>query len=727
VVVSSHYVLLYNKIYKKEELSLAGREYPLDRTRNIGIMAHIDAGKTTLTERILFYTGVNYKIGDTHEGTATMDWMEQEQERGITITSAATTCHWTLQEHAKKKAGALENRINIIDTPGHVDFTVEVERSLRVLDGAVGVFCAKGGVEPQSENVWRQADTYNVPRMAFINKMDILGANFYGAVDQIKTRLGKNAVPLQLPIGKEDEFKGIIDLFEMQAYIYNDDKGEDISIEAIPEDMKDDAEMYRTDMIEKICETDDELMMLYLEGEEPTTEQLKAALRKATCNVVIIPVLCGSAYKNKGVQKLLDAVLEYMPAPTDIPSIQGTDLDGNPMERHSSDEEPFSALAFKIMADPFVGKLAFFRVYSGSINSGSYVLNATKDKKERVGRILQMHANKREEIDKVYAGDIAAAVGFKFTTTGDTICDEQHPVILESMEFPEPVIDVAIEPKDKASQGKMGEALAKLAEEDPTFRTSTNQETGQTIISGMGELHLEIIVDRLLREFKVQANVGAPQVAYKETFTRAVDIDSKYAKQSGGRGQYGHCKVKFEPMDANAEKTFEFVSTVVGGAIPKEYIPAVGAGIEEASHAGILGGFPVLGVKATVYDGSYHDVDSNEMAFKIAGSMAFKEAMQKAGAVLLEPIMRVEVSTPEDYMGDVIGDINSRRGRIEGMDDIGGGKLVRGFVPLSEMFGYSTDLRSKTQGRGSYSMFFDKYEPVPKSVQDKVISAKTGK
>ncbi|BCN32774.1 elongation factor G [Anaeromicropila herbilytica] len=706
---------------------MAGRDYPLERTRNIGIMAHIDAGKTTLTERILYYTGVNYKIGDTHEGTATMDWMEQEQERGITITSAATTCHWTLQEHAVKKNGALENRINIIDTPGHVDFTVEVERSLRVLDGAVGVFCAKGGVEPQSENVWRQADTYNVPRMAFINKMDILGANFYGAVDQIKTRLGKNAVPLQLPIGKEDEFKGVIDLFEMQAYIYNDDKGENITIEPIPEDMKDDAEMYRTDMIEKICETDDELMMLYLEGEEPSTEQLKAALRKATCNVTIIPVLCGSAYKNKGVQKLLDAVLEYMPAPTDIPSIQGTDLDGNPMERHASDEEPFSALAFKIMADPFVGKLAFFRVYSGSINSGSYVLNATKDKKERVGRILQMHANKREELDKVYAGDIAAAVGFKFTTTGDTICDEQHPVILESMEFPEPVIDVAIEPKDKASQGKMGEALAKLAEEDPTFRTSTNQETGQTIISGMGELHLEIIVDRLLREFKVQANVGAPQVAYKETFTKAVDIDSKYAKQSGGRGQYGHCKVKFEPMDANAEKTFEFVSTVVGGAIPKEYIPAVGAGIEEASHAGILGGFPVLGVKATVYDGSYHDVDSNEMAFKIAGSMAFKEAMQKAGAVLLEPIMRVEVSTPEDYMGDVIGDINSRRGRIEGMDDIGGGKLVRGFVPLSEMFGYSTDLRSKTQGRGSYSMFFDKYEPVPKSVQDKVIAAKTGK
>lgn len=688
-------------------------------------MAHIDAGKTTLTERILFYTGVNYKLGDTHEGTATMDWMEQEQERGITITSAATTCHWTLEDHAKKKAGAEEHRINIIDTPGHVDFTVEVERSLRVLDGAVGVFCAKGGVEPQSENVWRQADTYNVPRMAFINKMDILGADFYNAVDMIKTRLGKNAVPLQLPIGKEDDFKGIIDLFEMEAYIYNDDKGEDIQVVEIPEDMKDDAELYRSDLVEKICETDDDLMMMYLEGEEPTVEQLKAALRKATCNVSIIPVCCGSAYRNRGVQKLLDAVIEYMPAPTDIESIKGVDMEGNEIERHSSDEEPFSALAFKIMADPFVGKLAFFRVYSGSVNSGSYILNATKGKKERVGRILQMHANKREELDKVYSGDIAAAVGFKFTTTGDTICDEQHPVILESMEFPEPVIDVAIEPKTKAGQGKMGEALAKLAEEDPTFRAYTNQETGQTIISGMGELHLEIIVDRLLREFKVEANVGAPQVAYKESFTKAVEVDSKYAKQSGGRGQYGHCKVRFEPMDANAEKTFEFVSSVVGGAIPKEYIPAVGQGIEEASKAGILGGFPVLGVKATVYDGSYHEVDSSEMAFKIAGSMAFKDAMHKAGAVLLEPIMRVEVTTPEDYMGDVIGDINSRRGRIEGMDDIGGGKMVKGFVPLSEMFGYSTDLRSKTQGRGNYSMFFDKYEPVPKSVQEKVIAAKT--
>ena len=706
---------------------MAGREYPLERTRNIGIMAHIDAGKTTLTERILYYTGVNYKIGDTHEGTATMDWMEQEQERGITITSAATTCHWTLQENCRPKNGALEHRINIIDTPGHVDFTVEVERSLRVLDGAVGVFCAKGGVEPQSENVWRQADTYNVPRMAFINKMDILGANFYGAVEQIKTRLGKNAICIQLPIGAEDEFKGIIDLFEMQAYIYNDEKGEDISIVEIPEDMKDDAELYRTELVEKICELDDDLMMEYLEGEEPSVEKLKKALRKGTCECTAIPVCCGTAYRNKGVQKLLDAILEFMPAPTDIPSIKGVDMDGNEIERHSSDDEPFAALAFKIMTDPFVGKLAFFRVYSGTLNSGSYILNATKGKKERVGRILQMHANKRQELDRVYSGDIAAAVGFKLTTTGDTICDDQHPVILESMEFPEPVIDIAIEPKTKAGQGKMGEALAKLAEEDPTFRAKTDPETGQTIISGMGELHLEIIVDRLLREFNVEANVGAPQVAYKETFTKAVDVDSKYAKQSGGRGQYGHCKVHFEPMDANAEETFKFESTVVGGAIPKEYIPAVGAGIEEASKAGILGGFPVLGVKATVFDGSYHEVDSSEMAFKIAGSLAFKDAMNKAGAILLEPIMKVEVTMPEEYMGDVIGDINSRRGRIEGMDDIGGGKMVRAFVPLSEMFGYSTDLRSKTQGRGNYSMFFDKYEPVPKSVQEKVIAERKGK
>ena len=703
---------------------MAGREYPLERTRNIGIMAHIDAGKTTTTERILYYTGVNYKIGDTHDGTATMDWMEQEQERGITITSAATTCHWTLQDHCKPKKGALEHRINIIDTPGHVDFTVEVERSLRVLDGAVAVFCAKGGVEPQSENVWRQADTYNVPRMAFINKMDILGANFYGAVDQMKDRLGANVAVLQLPIGKEDDFKGIIDLFEMEAYIYNDEKGEDISIVEIPEDMKEEAELYHTELIEKICELDDDLMMQYLEGEEPSVDDLKAALRKGTCECKAVPVCCGTAYRNKGVQKLLDAIIEFMPAPTDIPAIKGVDEDGNEVERHSSDDEPFSALAFKIMTDPFVGKLAFFRVYSGTCKSGSYVLNATKNKKERVGRILQMHANKREELDIVYSGDIAAAVGFKSTTTGDTICDEQHPVILESMEFPEPVIDVAIEPKTKGDQGKMAEALAKLAEEDPTFRAHTDHETGQTIISGMGELHLEIIVDRLLREFKVEANVGAPQVAYKETFTKAVDVDSKYAKQSGGRGQYGHCKVHFEPMDANGEELFKFESTVVGGSIPKEYIPAVGEGIEEAAQSGILGGFPVLGVKATVYDGSYHDVDSSEMAFHIAGSMAFKEAMQKAGAILLEPIMRVEVTMPEEYMGDVIGDITSRRRRIEGMDDIASGKMVRAFVPLSEMFGYSTDLRSRTQGRGNYSMFFEKYEPVPKNVQEKVLADK---
>ena len=706
---------------------MAGREYPLERTRNIGIMAHIDAGKTTLTERILYYTGVNYKIGDTHEGTATMDWMEQEQERGITITSAATTCHWTMHENTKVKPGALEHRINIIDTPGHVDFTVEVERSLRVLDGAVGVFCAKGGVEPQSENVWRQADTYNVPRMAFINKMDIMGANFFGAVEQIKTRLGKNAICIQLPIGAEDEFKGIIDLFEMKAYIYNDDKGDDITVTDIPEDMKDDAELYHGELVEKICELDDDLMMQFLEGEEPSTEELKKGLRAATCDCRAIPVCCGSAYRNKGVQRLLDAILEFMPAPTDIPSIKGVDMDGNEIERHSSDEEPFSALAFKIMTDPFVGKLAFFRVYSGVMNSGSYVLNATKGKKERVGRILQMHANKRSELEKVYSGDIAAAVGFKFTTTGDTICDEQHPVILESMEFPEPVIDIAIEPKTKAGQGKMGEALAKLAEEDPTFRAKTNQETGQVIISGMGELHLEIIVDRLLREFNVEANVGAPQVAYKETFTKPVDVDSKYAKQSGGRGQYGHCKVRFEPMDANGEELFKFESAVVGGSIPKEYIPAVGEGIEEATKAGILGGFPVVGVKATVYDGSHHEVDSSEMAFHIAGSMAFKDAMNKGGSILLEPIMKVEVTMPEDYMGDVIGDINSRRGRIEGMEDIGGGKMIKAYVPLSEMFGYSTDLRSRTQGRGNFSMFFEKYEQVPKNIQEKVLTEKKGK
>ena len=718
---------------------MAGREYPLERTRNIGIMAHIDAGKTTLTERILYYTGVNYKIGDTHEGTATMDWMEQEQERGITITSAATTCHWTLEEFTKPKKGALEHRINIIDTPGHVDFTVEVERSLRVLDGAVGVFCAKGGVEPQSENVWRQADTYNVPRMAFINKMDILGADFYNAVDQIKTRLGKNAICLQLPIGKEDDFKGIIDLMEMKAYIYNDDKGDDITVTDIPEDMADDAELYHTEMVEKICDLDDDLMMQYLEGEEPSIDDMKKALRKATCECTAVPVCCGSAYRNKGVQKLLDAILEYMPAPTDIPPIEGVDEDGNDVVRHSSDEEPFSALAFKIMTDPFVGKLAYFRVYSGTMNSGSYVLNATKDKKERVGRILQMHANKRMELDKVYSGDIAAAIGFKFTTTGDTICDEQHPVILESMEFPEPVIELAIEPKTKNDQGKMGEALAKLAEEDPTFRAHTDQETGQTIIAGMGELHLDIIVDRLLREFKVEANVGAPQVAYRECFTKAVDVDSKYAKQSGGRGQYGHCKVRFSPLEANVDKfdveTKNTVlineppvlfceSSVVGGAIPKEYIPSVADGIREAANSGILAGFPVLGLRADIYDGSYHEVDSSEMAFHIAGSMAFKDAMAKAAPALLEPIMKVEVTMPEEYMGDVIGDINSRRGRIEGMEDISGGKMVKAFVPLSEMFGYATDLRSKTQGRGNYSMFFDKYEQAPKSVQDKVIASR---
>jgi len=687
-------------------------------------MEHIDAGKTTLTERILYYTGVNYKIGDTHEGTATMDWMEQEQERGITITSAATTCHWTLQKENKPAPGALEHRINIIDTPGHVDFTVEVERSLRVLDGAVGVFCAKGGVEPQSENVWRQADKYNVPRMAFINKMDIMGADFYNAVEMIKNRLGKNAVPIQLPIGKEDQFKGIIDLFEMKAYIYNDEKGEDITITDIPEDMQDDAELYHSDMIEKICELDEELTEKFLMDEIPTTEELKAALRKGTCESTIVPVCCGTAYRNKGVQKLLDAVIEYMPAPTDIPDIEGEDSNGNPVVVRSSDEEPFAALAFKIMTDPFVGKLAYIRVYSGTMNAGSYILNATKGKKERAGRILQMHANHRAELDKVYAGDIAAVVGFKGTTTGDTICDEKHPVILESMEFPEPVIEVAIEPKTKVGQGKMSEALAKLAEEDPTFRAYTNEETGQTIIAGMGELHLEIIVDRLLREFKVEANVGAPQVAYKESFTKTVEVDSKYAKQSGGRGQYGHCKVRFEPMDANAEKTFEFVSEVVGGAIPKEYIPAVGEGIEEAAKAGVIAGFPVLGVKATVFDGSYHEVDSSEMAFHIAGSLAFKDAMAKADPVLLEPIMRVEVTTPEDYMGDVIGDINGRRGRIEGMEDIGGGKMIRGLVPLAEMFGYATDLRSKTQGRGNYSMFFERYERVPKNIQDKIVTTK---
>ncbi|MCR5202539.1 MAG: elongation factor G [Lachnospiraceae bacterium] len=707
---------------------MAGREYPLDRTRNIGIMAHIDAGKTTLTERILYYTGVNYKIGETHDGASTMDWMEQEKERGITITSAATTCHWALRDHLKVDPKALEHRINIIDTPGHVDFTVEVERSLRVLDGAVGVFDAKAGVEPQSENVWRQADTYNVPRMAFINKMDKMGADFFMSVQTIIDRLGKNAIPVQIPIGKEDDFLGLIDLFEMESYIYNDDKGEDVSIGEIPDDLKELADEWHENLVEKICELDEELEMKYLEyldgGEAPTIAEMKAVLRKGTIDCKAVPVYCGSAYKNKGVQKLIDGVIEYMPAPTDIPAIKGVDDEGNEVERHSSDEEPFSALAFKIMADPFVGKLAFFRVYSGSCNSGSYVLNATKGKKERVGRILQMHANKRSELDKVYSGDIAAAVGFKFTATGDTICDEQNPVILESMEFPEPVIELAIEPDSKDAQGKLTDALAKLAEEDPTFRVHTDEESGQTIIAGMGELHLDIIVDRLKREFKVEAKVGAPQVAYKETFTSPVDVDSKYVKQSGGRGQYGHCKVKFEPMDPNGEETFKFESTVVGGNIPKEYIPSVGAGIEEASQSGILGGFPVLGVFATVYDGSYHEVDSSEMAFHIAGSMAFKDAMKKGNPVLLEPIMKVEITMPEEYMGDVIGDVNSRRGRVEGMEDIPSGKMVKAYVPLAEMFGYATDLRSKTQGRGNYSMFFEKYEQVPKSVQEKVLSNK---
>ena len=701
------------------------REYPLDRTRNIGIMAHIDAGKTTLTERILFYTGVNYKIGETHDGTATMDYMAQEQERGITITSAATTCHWTLEDHHKPKKGALEHRINIIDTPGHVDFTVEVERSLRVLDGAVGVFSAKGGVEPQSENVWRQADTYNVPRMAFVNKMDVIGADFFGCVEQIKNRLNKNPIMLQIPIGAEDTFKGIIDLMEMDAYFYNNDDGTDVEIKEIPDDLKDDAQMYHDEMVEKICELDDELMDKFLEGEEPTVDELKAGLRKATCEGTAIPVVCGSAYKNKGVQKMIDAVIEYMPSPLDIPAIKGTDLNGNETERHSSDDEPFSALAFKIMADPFVGKLAFMRVYSGTCKSGSYVLNSTKDKKERVGRILQMHANKRSELDEVFSGDIAAAVGLKVTTTGDTLCDENAPVILESMEFPDPVIELAIEPKTKAGQDKLTDALQKLAEEDPTFKAHTNPETGQTIIAGMGELHLEIIVDRLLREFRVEANVGAPQVAYKETFTKAVDQDYKYAKQSGGRGQYGHCKVRFEPMDPNGDELYKFESEVVGGSIPKEYIPAVGEGIEEAMKAGNLGGFPVVGIHAVVYDGSYHEVDSSEMAFHIAGSMCFKEAMTKAAPTLLEPIMRVEVTMPEEYMGDVIGDMNSRRGQVTGMEDIGGGKMVKGLVPLSEMFGYATDLRSSTQGRGNYSMFFEKYEPVPKNVAEKILNQKS--
>ncbi len=692
---------------------MADREFPLARTRNIGIMAHIDAGKTTLTERILFYTGRNYKIGDTHEGTATMDWMEQEQERGITITSAATTCHWN------------NNRINIIDTPGHVDFTVEVERSLRVLDGAICVFCAKGGVEPQSETVWRQADNYNVPRMAFVNKMDIMGADFYNVIDMMKDRLGCTPVPLELPIGSEQDYVGNVDLLNMKALIYKDDVGKVIEEQEIPADMLEKAEEYRTNLLESVAELDEDLMEKYLGGEELSIDEIKAAIRKGCISCEIVPVFCGSAYRNKGVQALLDGVVDYMPAPTDIPSIKGTDpKTGEEVERHSSDSEPFAALAFKIMNDPFVGKLAFFRVYSGTLDSGSYVYNSVKGKRERIGRILQMHANHRQEIERVYSGDIAAAVGLKFTTTGDTICDEEHEVVLESMVFPEPVISVAIEPKTKAGRDKMGIALAKLAEEDPTFKTYTNPETGDTIISGMGELHLEIIVDRLLREFKVEANVGKPQVAYRETFLKAVDVEGKFVRQSGGRGQYGHCKVRFYPIGTDPEHSYEFVNSVVGGAIPKEYIPAIDKGIQEAMQSGILGGYPVVGVKAEVYDGSYHDVDSSEMAYQIAGSMAFKEAMKKGDAVLLEPIMKVTVTVPEEYMGDVIGDINSRRGRIEGMEPRNGVEVIHSYVPLAEMFGYSTDLRSNTQGRGNYVMEVDHYEQCPKSVQEKVLEGR---
>ncbi len=691
---------------------MSDRAFPLIRTRNIGIMAHIDAGKTTLTERILFYTGRTYKIGDTHEGTAQMDWMEQEQERGITITSAATTTHWK------------ENRINIIDTPGHVDFTVEVERSLRVLDGAVGVFCAKGGVEPQSETVWRQADKYGVPRIAFVNKMDIMGADFFNVVKMIKDRLGHNPVALQIPIGAESSFIGLIDLLEMKAYYYNDDVGTDISIKDIPDDYKELAETQRLALVESISETNDDLMQKYLEGETLTVEELKTALREACIATKIIPVLCGSAYKNKGVQKLLDAVVEYLPSPLDIPAIKGVESGTeNEIERHSSDTEPFSALAFKVMTDPFLGKLTFFRVYSGTLSAGSTTYNSTKGKRERIGRIYQMHANHREECDKVFAGDIAAAGALKYTTTGDTLCDEDNEVILESMNFPEPVISVAIEPKTKAGREKMGIALSKLAEEDPTFKTFTNVDTGQTIIAGMGELHLEIIVDRLMREFKVEANVGKPQVSYRETFRKSVEVEGKYIRQSGGRGQYGHCKVRFEPLDANdSEKTYEFVNNIVGGVIPKEYIPAIEQGIKEAMQSGSIGGFPVLGVRATLYDGSYHDVDSSEMAFKIAGSMAFKEAMRKGDPILLEPIERVDITVPEEYMGDVIGDVNSRRGKIEGMESRNNSQIVRAYIPLGEMFGYATDLRSKTQGRGVYSMEMHHYEPVPKSVSDKVVS-----
>ena len=690
------------------------RQFSLEKTRNIGIMAHIDAGKTTTTERILFYTGRVHKIGETHEGAATMDWMEQEQERGITITSAATTAQWK------------GNRINIIDTPGHVDFTVEVERSLRVLDGSVTLFCAKGGVEPQSETVWRQADKYHVPRLAYVNKMDIMGADFYNCVDMIDKRLNANPVPIQLPIGKEDTFQGIIDLVTMKALFYKDDLGKVIEEGPIPEDMKAEADKYREKLIEAVAEQDEELMMKYLEGEQLTEEEIRAGLRKATINTKITPILCGSSYRNKGVQQLLDAIIDYLPSPLDIPPIKGVKPDTEEeVERPADDNGPFSALAFKIMTDPYVGKLCFFRVYSGTLNSGSYVLNSTKNKKERIGRILQMHANHREEIDMVYSGDIAAAVGLKDTTTGDTLCSENDPVILESMEFPEPVIQVAVEPKTKAGQEKMAIALQKLAEEDPTFKVSTNQETGQTIIAGMGELHLEIIVDRLMREFKVEANVGNPQVAYKETIRKAVKSEGKFVRQSGGRGQYGHCIIEIEPLEPGSG--YEFVNKIVGGAIPKEYIGPVDAGIQEAMNSGVLGGYPVLDVRVTLVDGSYHEVDSSEMAFKIAGSMAFKDGCRKADPVLLEPIMKVEVTVPEEYMGDVMGDLNSRRGRIEGMEARNGVQIIRANVPLSEMFGYATVLRSRTQGRGTYSMQMSHYEEVPKSIQEKIVNERKPK
>ena len=697
------------------------RKVTLDNTRNIGIMAHIDAGKTTTTERILYYTGVNYKIGETHEGTATMDWMEQEQERGITITSAATTCYWK-----GSKDQFPQTRINIIDTPGHVDFTVEVERSLRVLDGSVTVMYAKGGVEPKSETVWRQADHYHVPRMIYVNKMDITGADFYHVLDMVHDRLKCNAVPIQLPIGKEDTFKGIIDLVEMNADMYYDQLGKDMRVEPIPEDMMDLATQYREKLLDAVSMFDDEIMEMYLEGQEIPTDKIRKAIRQATVAVEMVPVVCGSSYRNKGVQKLLDAIVDYMPAPTDVPAIKGTNPKTDEEEdRHPSDDEPFSALAFKIMTDPYVGRLCFFRVYSGTLNTGSAVLNATKGKRERVGRLLQMHANHREDLETVYSGDIAAVVGLKNTTTGDTLCDEKHPIILESMEFPEPVIRVAIEPKTKAGQEKMGIALAKLAEEDPTFRTYTDEETGQTIIDGMGELHLEIIVDRLLREFKVEANVGAPQVAYKETVRKKVNHETKYKRQSGGSGQYGHVKITLEPNESG--KGYEFVNAVVGGAIPKEFIPAVDAGIQGAMQAGVLAGYPVVDVKVTLYDGSYHEVDSSEMAFKIAGSMAFKEAMREADPVLLEPIMKVCVIVPDEYMGDVIGDLNARRGQIQGYEMRSGAQQIDAFVPLSEMFGYATNLRSRTQGRGQYTMEPSHYVELPKSLQEKLVSKHTGK